>query len=99
MSIDATKLVTTISGLLSREVINEQQKNPKASVPEKHHSTTCADLRLSQHVMAQLQCSENDIDIEKIKTIKQAISNGSLVINPSKIADALIQQTIEDIKS
>ncbi|MCX8642648.1 flagellar biosynthesis anti-sigma factor FlgM [Gilliamella sp. B3791] len=99
MSIDATKLVTTISGLLSREVINEQQKNPKASVPEKNDSTTCTDLRLSQHVMAQLQCSENDIDIEKIKTIKQAISNGSLVINPSKIADALIQQTIEDIKS
>lgn len=98
MSIEATKLVTTISGVLSRDVSVEQHKNKNASVQTKDNASQSTNVSLSKNTMTLLQSTQSDIDMEKVNNIKQAITNGSLVINPDKIADELIKQTIADMK-
>ncbi|CPR21091.1 Negative regulator of flagellin synthesis FlgM [Brenneria goodwinii] len=46
------------------------------------------------NAQAQLtQASDQDIDIEKVENLKQAIRNGELKIDTGKIADALIAET------
>ena len=99
MSIDATKLVTAVSGLLNRDLINGQNKETKASVQTSNSLNLNSNVKLSQNTIALLHSTENDIDISKIEKIKQAITNGNLVINPNKIADEMIKQTLEEIES
>lgn len=94
MSIDATKMVTTVSGVLNR--INEQNKKTNASMQNSNNLTL--NVKLSQNTIALLYSTENDIDISKIEKIKQAITEGKLVINPNKIADEIIKQTFENIE-
>ena len=94
MSIDATKMVTTVSGVLNR--INEQNKKTNASV--QNSSNLTLNVKLSKNTIAMLHSTENDIDISKIEKIKQAITEGKLVINPNKIADEIIKQTFENIE-
>lgn len=94
MSIDATKMVTAVSGVLNR--INEQNKKTNASV--QNSSNLTLNVKLSQNTIAMLHSTENDIDISKIEKIKQAITEGKLVINPNKIADKIIKQTFENIE-
>lgn len=94
MSIDATKMVTTVSGVLNR--INEQNKKTNASV--QNSSNLTLNVKLSQNTIAMLHSTENDIDISKIEKIKQAITEDKLVINPNKIADEIIKQTFENIE-
>lgn len=94
MSIDATKMVTAVSGVLNR--INEQNKKTNASV--QNSSNLTLNVKLSQNTIAMLHSTENDIDTSKIEKIKQAITEGKLVINPNKIADEIIKQTFENIE-
>ncbi|NUF49042.1 flagellar biosynthesis anti-sigma factor FlgM [Gilliamella sp. ESL0250] len=94
MSIDATKSVTTISGLLNRDVVNEQQKNQTASVPTKNSTNASATVSITQNSMNLLHATDKDIDIDKINKIKQAITNGTLVIDTHKIADKLLKQLL-----
>lgn len=93
MSIDATELITTVSGLLSRDVTNEQNKKIKASVQLSSNFNSDSNVNLSQNI-ALLHSTENDIDMGKIEKIKQAIADGKLVINPDKIADEIIKQVL-----
>lgn len=99
MSINATKSVTTISRLLNQDKINEQQRNQTTAAPARNNSNIGTNVSLSQNTMALLQTTENDINIEKIEQIKQAITDGTLEINCHKIADELIKQMIQEIKS
>ncbi|MWN31927.1 flagellar biosynthesis anti-sigma factor FlgM [Gilliamella sp. Pra-s65] len=97
MSIDATKSVTTISGLLKNDVVNEQQKNETASVQAKNCVNVSTNVSITQHSMDLLHSTDKDIDVEKIEQIKQAITNGSWVIDTHKIADKLIEQLLKNI--
>ncbi|WP_294613675.1 flagellar biosynthesis anti-sigma factor FlgM [uncultured Gilliamella sp.] len=99
MSIDPTKSIIAISRLLNRDAINERQKSQTTSMSRKNNSSVGTNVSLSQGTMQLLQSTENDIDIEKIEQIKQAITNGKLVIDPHKIADELIEQMIQDFKN
>ena len=97
MSIDATKKVTTVSGLPNRNLINKQNKKAKVSALQSSSLTFNSNVKLNQNTIAMLHSTENDIDINKIEKIKQAITEGKLVINPHKIADEIIKQTFENI--
>ena len=99
MSIDPTKSIIAISRLLNRDAINERQKSQTTSISRKNNSSVGTNVSLSQDTMQLLQSTENDIDIEKIEQIKQAITNGKLVIDLHKIADELIEQMIQDFKN
>jgi len=48
--------------------------------------------------LANLQNSSNDIDIERIQQIKDAIAAGELKINPGRIADSLLVSVRELLK-
>lgn len=97
MSIDATKKVTTVSGLPNRNLINKQNKRARVSAQQSSSLTFNSNVKLNQNTIAMLHSTENDIDINKIEKIKQAITEGKLVINPHKIADEIIKQTFENI--
>ncbi|MWN05118.1 flagellar biosynthesis anti-sigma factor FlgM [Gilliamella sp. Pas-s95] len=97
MSIDATKSVRTISRLLNCDVVNEQQKNPTASVHTKNSANVSANVSITQNSMDLLHSTDKDIDVEKIEKIKQAITNGTLAIDTNKIADKLIKQLLQHI--
>ncbi|OCG31053.1 flagellar biosynthesis anti-sigma factor FlgM [Gilliamella sp. Choc4-2] len=98
MSIDATKSVINISGLLSRDVINEQQKKQTVSVQAKNNINVSNNVSLTQNTTTLLHSTGKDIDVEKIESIKQAITNGTLVIDTQKIADELIKQMLQNIE-
>lgn len=97
MSIEATKSVTTIASLSNRNVISEQKKQASSALA-KNNTNIGSNVSLSQKTMTLLQSSENDINLEKITQIKQAISDGKLVINSHKIADELINQILQNIE-
>ncbi|OCG33312.1 MULTISPECIES: flagellar biosynthesis anti-sigma factor FlgM [unclassified Gilliamella] len=96
MTIDATKSVTAITGLVSRDVINEQQNTHNASVQTKNSTNISTNVSINQNSIHLLHSTNKDIDVEKIEKIKQSISNGTLVIDTHKIADKLIKQLLED---
>ncbi|AHN27183.1 flagellar biosynthesis anti-sigma factor FlgM [Gilliamella apicola] len=98
MSIDATKSITAISGLISRDVITEQQKNQTAVISSPNDTKVSANVDLSQNAVTLLRTSNNDIDVKKIEKIKQAIADGSLVIDSQKIAKELIEQMLQEIE-
>lgn len=97
MSIEATKKVTTVSGVPNRNLINKQNKKAKVSALQSSSLTFNSNVKLNSNTIAMLHSTENDIDINKIEKIKQAITEGKLVINPHKIADEIIKQTFEHI--
>ncbi|OCG20455.1 MULTISPECIES: flagellar biosynthesis anti-sigma factor FlgM [unclassified Gilliamella] len=97
MSIDATKSMTTISGLLNRDVVNEQQKNQTASVPTKISTNASTTVSITQSSMNLLHSTDKDLDVEKIEKIKQSITDGTLIIDTHKIADKLIKQLLQNI--
>ena len=92
MSIEATKKVTTVSGLPNRNLINKQNKKAKISALQSSSLTFNSNVKLNQNTIAMLHSTENDIDINKTEKIKQAITEGKLVINPHNI-----KQTFEHI--
>ena len=98
MSIDATKSITAISGLISRDVITEQQKNQTAVISSPNDTKVSANVDLSQNAVTLLRTSNNDIDVKKIEKIKQAIADGSLVIDSQKITKELIEQMLQEIE-
>jgi negative regulator of flagellin synthesis FlgM len=52
----------------------------------------------SATLMASANDSSNDIDFDRVVDIKNAIANGTLRIDPAKIADGLILTTQELIQ-
>jgi negative regulator of flagellin synthesis FlgM len=46
---------------------------------------------LSQHLLSQAGSGSGDIDTAHVASIKQAIANGTLQIDSSKIADGVLQ--------
>jgi negative regulator of flagellin synthesis FlgM len=49
------------------------------------------------HLSQRLNDATHDVDTAKIDQIRQAIADGTLEINPEKIADSLIE-SLKDIK-
>lgn len=56
------------------------------------------DLSATAKLLQQLQSSDNDIDIERVQAIKDAIAAGKLKIDTSRIADSLIASARELLK-
>lgn len=52
----------------------------------------------SATLLASVSDSSNDIDLDRVADIKSAIANGTLRIDPAKIADGLILTTQELIQ-
>lgn len=96
MSIESTKPVLTITGTMNRDLINAQPKHPSQPLQAEHAVAVSTNVSLKE-TSSLLVSPTNDINMEKIAKIKQAIEAGDLVINTAKIADALLKNTLEEI--
>lgn len=63
--------------------------------PAQPDSSTKVDL---SPVARDLGSPENDVNMERIQAIRQALADGTLNINPTRIAEGILQDAIEILK-
>lgn len=93
MSIDPTNPAAKIGTSLNRDIANPQNSKQKSLKSSKDASVS-TNVTLSEKA-TQFLSSDQAIDIEKVARIKQAIHENKLVIDTSKIADAIINQALQ----
>lgn len=98
MSVDPTKSISSLSHPLNRDLINLPQGNTPAPTPTTVTKEK-SQVNLSPSKSLLLNSHDNDIDLQKVEQIKQQIRDGQFVINEDKIADSLIQQSLELVNS
>ncbi len=95
MSIDRTQRLQPVPTVQPRETPAENQLQPrKATQTESTVSGT--QVKLSEAQARLMQPGTQDIDMNRVDAIKQAIRNGELKMDAGKIADALLQDVQSD---
>lgn len=61
-------------------------------------TAAAVDLSAAARHLANLQNADNDIDIEKVQALRDAIASGNLKVDTSRIADSLIASARELLK-
>lgn len=59
------------------------------------NSSTKVDL---SPVARDLSNPENDVNLERVQAIRQALADGTLTINPTRIAEGILQDAAEILK-
>jgi len=58
-------------------------------------SADTADISSTAQQLAGLQSSEHDVDVARVQEIRATIASGTLCIDTSRIADALVESACE----
>lgn len=97
MSIDRTDSLSGVSPIQPREAseIQQQKRKEAASQP----AVDGAQVKLSDAQSRLMQPNGQDINVERVEALKLAIRNGELSMDTGKIADALLQDTHDLLKS
>lgn len=97
MSIDRTHSLSGVSPIQPREAseIQQQKRKEAASQP----TVDGAQVKLSDAQSRLMQPNGQDINVERVEALKLAIRNGELSMDTGKIADALLQDTHDLLKS
>ena len=97
MSIDRTHSLSGVSPIQPREAseIQQQKRKEAASQP----AVDGAQVKLSDAQSRLMQPNGQDINVERVEALKLAIRNGELSMDTGKIADALLQDTHDLLKS
>lgn len=97
MSIDRTHSLSGVSPIQPREAseIQQQKRKETASQP----AVDGAQVKLSDAQSRLMQPNGQDINVERVEALKLAIRNGELSMDTGKIADALLQDTHDLLKS
>ncbi|MEB7888986.1 anti-sigma-28 factor FlgM [Hafnia alvei] len=97
MSIDRTHSLSGVSPIQPREAseIQQQKRKEAASQP----AVDGAQVKLSDAQSRLMQPNGQDINVERVEALKLAIRNGELSMDTGKIADALLQDTRDLLKS
>ncbi|ACT06405.1 MULTISPECIES: flagellar biosynthesis anti-sigma factor FlgM [Dickeya] len=90
MSIDRTQSVKPVSQVQPRDT-GDVAKLKRKEETGQQSSVTGTQVKLSDAQSKLMQPSSQDIDMQRVETLKQAIRDGSLKMNVGKIADALIK--------
>ncbi|MEH0832439.1 flagellar biosynthesis anti-sigma factor FlgM [Pectobacterium cacticida] len=91
MSIERTQPLKPVGQVQQREsadVVKTKRKQSEAQV-------SATQVKLSDAQAKLMQPGTQDIDMNRVEILKQAIRDGSLKIDAGKIADALIKDTQE----
>ena len=97
MSIDRTQRLQPVSTVQPRETPADNPLQPrKAAAAETAVSAT--KVKLSDAQARLMQPGTQDIDMNQVEAIKQAIRSGELKMDAGKIADALLQDAHNDIQ-
>ncbi|MCL6350120.1 flagellar biosynthesis anti-sigma factor FlgM [Pectobacterium polaris] len=91
MSIDRTQSLKPVSQVQQRESGDVAKTKRKQSEAQSEVSAT--QVKLSDAQAKLMQPGTQDIDMNRVETLKQAIRDGSLKIDAGKIADALLKET------
>lgn len=95
MSIDRTQRLQPVPTVQPRETATESPLQPrKAAQTESTVSGT--QVKLSDAQARLMQPGTQDIDMNRVDAIKQAIRNGELKMDAGKIADALLKDAQSD---
>ncbi|MBW2958059.1 flagellar biosynthesis anti-sigma factor FlgM [Hafnia paralvei] len=97
MSIDRTHSLSGVSPIQPREAseIQQQKRKEAASQP----AVDGTQVKLSDAQSRLMQPNGQDINVERVEALKLAIRNGELTMDTGKIADALLQDTHDLLKS
>ncbi|MCE9886877.1 flagellar biosynthesis anti-sigma factor FlgM [Obesumbacterium proteus] len=97
MSIDRTHSLSGVSPIQPREAseIQQQKRKEAASQP----AVDGAQVKLSDAQSRLMQPNGQDINVERVEALKLAIRNGELSMDTGKIADSLLQDTHDLLKS
>ncbi|KAA8996705.1 anti-sigma-28 factor FlgM [Affinibrenneria salicis] len=93
MSIDSTRPLSGVKTVQNQDTELHHAARSKSS--QSAVQTTAASetqVNISNAQSQLTQAGDQDIDIEKVESLKQAIRNGELKIDTGKIADALIAE-------
>ncbi|MDX6915421.1 MULTISPECIES: flagellar biosynthesis anti-sigma factor FlgM [Pectobacterium] len=91
MSIDRTQSLKPVSQVQQRESGDIAKTKRKQAEAQSEVSAT--QVKLSDAQAKLMQPGTQDIDMNRVETLKQAIRDGSLKIDAGKIADALLKET------
>ncbi|WP_233980553.1 flagellar biosynthesis anti-sigma factor FlgM [Pectobacterium versatile] len=91
MSIDRTQSLKPVSQVQQRESGDVAKTKRKQAEAQSEVSAT--QVKLSDAQAKLMQPGTQDIDMNRVETLKQAIRDGSLKIDAGKISDALLKET------
>ncbi|OSN07592.1 flagellar biosynthesis anti-sigma factor FlgM [Lonsdalea iberica] len=93
MSIDSTRPVSGVKSIQNTEAdLLHSTKSKSTSSSSAASTTGQTQVSLSETQSSLMQPSSQDIDMEKVDTLKQAIKDGKLEVDVGKIADALLSE-------
>lgn len=79
---------------VSTKPASRQGTPASASTPATVQPDSSTKVDLSP-VARDLTSPENDVDLERVQAIRQALANGTLNINPTRIAEGILQDAID----
>lgn len=97
MSIDRTHSLSGVSPIQPREASEIQQQKRKEATSQP--AVDGGQVKLSDAQSRLMQPNGQDINVERVEALKLAIRNGELSMDTGKIADALLQDTHDLLKS
>jgi negative regulator of flagellin synthesis FlgM len=95
MSIDRTQRLQPVPTVQPRETPAENQLQPRKAA-QTENTVSGTQVKLSDAQARLMQPGTQDIDMNRVDAIKQAIRNGELKMDAGKIADALLQDVQDD---
>jgi len=95
MSIDRTQRLQPVPTVQPRETATESPLQPRKAA-QTESTDSGLQLKLSLAHAGLLQPGTQDIDMNRVDAIKQAIRNGELKMDAGKIADALLKDAQSD---
>lgn len=90
MSIDRTQRLQPVPTVQTRETTPDNTLQARKKVTAET-TVSGTQVKLSEAQARLMQPGTQDINLERVETIKQAIRNGELKMDTGKIADALLQ--------
>ncbi|CNB17949.1 anti-sigma-28 factor FlgM [Yersinia ruckeri] len=97
MSIDRTQPLLPVSPVQPRETheaAQQMRKSAQAKTP-----VSGIQVKLSDAQAKLMQPGSQDINVERVETLKQAIRSGQLTMDTGKIADALLKDAADYLKN
>ncbi|CDG86662.1 anti-sigma-28 factor FlgM [Xenorhabdus bovienii] len=96
MSIECTQPLLAIAAVQQRNA-NEGAQGTRRTVAVAEKSAD-TQVKLSEAQKKLVQPSSQDINIQKVQQLKEAIAKGTLTMDSGKIADALFREALENME-
>lgn len=98
MSIERTQPLSPATKVQAREISDIAQQSRKPSTQTKT-AVSGTEVKLSDAQAKLMQPGSQDINVERVETLKQAIRSGQLTMDTGTIADALLKNVADDLKN